>query len=346
MIRILIADDSLLTRTVLRDIISRDPDMQVVGEATDGRQAIEATRTLRPDLIIMDVMMPVLDGLEATTEIMAETPTPILVLSASVDPLGSRNAFQAIRLGALDVLEKPKGLGTDAFEPLARTLLERIRVLSRIRVVHHYRRPTRPTPTPRDIPSTSTATARTLLAIGASTGGPKAVMQLLNQLPLRNASILIVQHIAAGFAEGFATWLDQDTAWKVRIAAPGDRLKPGVALVAPCHQHLTLQQGVVVLTDTPPVNGCRPAVDELFSSLAKDGHAPNTAAVLLTGMGSDGAAGLGELKAAGAYCLAQDELGCAIFGMPRVAIERNAVDMVLPLTEMPGLLAEILAPKS
>jgi two-component system chemotaxis response regulator CheB len=345
MIRILIADDSLLTRTVIRDILDRDPELEIVGEVTDGRQAVDAARSLRPDLIIMDVMMPVLDGLDATTEIMSETPTPILILSANVDPQSSRNAFQAIRLGALDVLEKPKGLGTEAFEPLARTLLSRIHMLSRIRVMTHHRRATRPAARQSTTCLPAKATARTLLAIGASTGGPKAVMHLLNQLPQRGASILIVQHIAAGFAEGFAAWLDNDSPWKVRIACDGDRLEPGVALVAPCRQHLIIAQGRVCLTDSPPVNSCRPSVDELFHSIVRDGRGTQTTAVILTGMGNDGANGLAALKAAGACCLAQDEESCAVFGMPRVAIERDAVDMVLPLTDMPHLIAEILAPK-
>jgi len=344
MIRILLADDSLLTRTVLRDIIGRDPQLQVVGEVTDGRQAVDATRSLRPDLVIMDVMMPVLDGLDATSEIMAETPTPILILSANVDPLASRSAFQAIRLGALDVLEKPKGLGTEAFEPIARTLLERIRVLSRVRVVHHYRRDRAPQPATRPAhPVPRRQAERSVLAIGASTGGPKAVMHVLSQLPLRGASILIVQHIAAGFAEGFAAWLDQDTPWTVRLARSGDTLEPGVALVAPCRQHLVIDQGRVVLAETPPVNSCRPSVDELYRSLARDGRGGETAAVLLTGMGNDGANGMADLRSAGALCFAQDEDSCAVFGMPRMAIERDAVDMVLPLVDIPGMLAEILA---
>ncbi len=173
MIKVLIADDSMLVRLVLRDLLARDPEIRVVAEVADGRQAVAETARLRPDLVIMDVMMPVMDGLAAVIEIMASCPTPILVLSANVDPRDSRSAFNAIQHGALDVMEKPQGLVSEAFEEIAARLIERVKFLSRVKVIHHFRRQ-RPAVVPPPLPSNG---ARSVLAIGASTGGPKAVLR-------------------------------------------------------------------------------------------------------------------------------------------------------------------------
>ncbi len=180
MIRILLADDSELTRVVLRDLLSQDPGIEVVGEVSDGRSAVEQTARLRPDLVIMDVMMPIMDGIEAVAEIMAVTPTPILMLSANTDPHDSRSAFAAIKNGALDVMAKPSGVVTEAFSQIAKQLIVKVKSLSRIRVIHHYRAQR----TKLEVPKVALpAGPRRILAIGASTGGPKAVLQLLQGLP-------------------------------------------------------------------------------------------------------------------------------------------------------------------
>lgn len=341
MIKVLIADDSPLTRTILKELLLRDPGISVVGEVTDGRQAVEETRRLKPDLVILDVMMPVMDGLEAVREIMADSPTPILMLSASVDQTSSLNAFQAIELGALDVMEKPKGIGSAAFEAIAEKLIDKAKSLSRVRVIHHYRRDKK-TAVEKPLTKSSGPAARTILAVGASTGGPKAIMHVLKNLPRKAIPILIVQHISTGFAEGFADWLDKECSWTVRVATDGERLEPGVALIAPCGQHMEVEKGRIHLTDDPPVNSCRPSVDVLFRSLARSGTGAQIAAVLLTGMGTDGADGLFKLKSVGACSLVQDEESCAVFGMPRAAIDRDAADLVLPLTDIPMMLTQIL----
>ncbi|MBE0499832.1 MAG: chemotaxis-specific protein-glutamate methyltransferase CheB [Desulfuromonadales bacterium] len=341
MIRVLLADDSPLTRTVIKELLMCDPQIAVVGEVTDGRQAVDETRRLKPDLVILDVLMPVMDGLDAVREIMAESPTPILVLSANVDRTASRNAFIAIELGALDVMEKPKGFGTHAFETIAQTLRDKVKSLARIQVMHHYRRESRGVAS-KVAPKSLVCTDRTLLAIGASTGGPKAIMHVLQNLPRKPVPVLIVQHIANGFVNGFADWLDKENSWTVRVATDGDRLLPGVVLIAPCLHHMEIRNGRVCLTDDPPKNSCRPSADVLFSSLARNGFGAKTAAILLTGMGTDGADGLLELKNAGACSFVQDEESCAVFGMPRAAIERDAADMVLPLPDIPLMLKHIL----
>jgi len=339
MIRVLIADDSMLTRLVLKDLLAKDPEISVVAEVSDGSQAVAETGRLRPDLVIMDVLMPVMDGLEAVTEIMARCPTPILVLSANVDPTDSRSAFNAIQRGALDVMEKPQGVVTEAFEEIAARLIEKVKSLARVKVIHHFRRqrpviavPAPPADGPRDI-----------LAIGASTGGPKAVMRLMKDLPPESkARVLIVQHIARGFAPGFAEWLDRESPFKVRLARDGDPLEAGVALVAPNNVHMEVRGDRICLADTPPVNCCRPSVDVLYRSLAGSALASSVVAVLLTGMGRDGADGMAELKRKGSYTIAQDEATSAVFGMPKAAIALGVVDQTLPLPEIPAALAQLL----
>ncbi len=324
---------------VLKDLLAKDPGIRVIAEVSDGRQAVAETARLRPDLIIMDVLMPVMDGLEAVTEIMASCPTPILVLSANVDPTDSRSAFNAIQHGALDVMEKPQGVVSEAFEEIAARLIERVKFLARVKVIHHFRRRRLAAP----IVAPAAGGPRDILAIGASTGGPKAVMRLMKELPRDSkARVLIVQHIARGFAPGFAEWLDRESAFRVRLARDGDPLEPGVALVAPNNVHMEIRSDRVCLVDTPPVNCCRPSVDVLFKSLAGGLLAPAAVAVLLTGMGRDGADGMAELKARGCYTIAQDETTSAVFGMPKAAIALGVVDQTLPLPDISAALAQLL----
>jgi len=341
MIRILLADDSELTRVVLRDLLSQDNGIEVVGEVSDGRSAVEQTARLRPDLVIMDVMMPIMDGIEAVAEIMAVTPTPILMLSANTDPHDSRSAFAAIKNGALDVMAKPSGVVTEAFSKIAKQLIVKVKSLSRIRVIHHYRAQR----TKLEVPKVALPTGpRRILAIGASTGGPKAVLQLLQGLPKTlAASVLVVQHIADGFAPGFADWLDREAALPVRLATAGSDLQPGHVLIAPNRVHMTVRSNRIALEDSPPLHNCRPAVDALFHTLAIQPRAAETVAVLLTGMGIDGAAGLQALQSQGAYTIAQDEASCAVFGMPKAAIDRGAAAQVLPLDNIAGVVCRLFA---
>jgi two-component system chemotaxis response regulator CheB len=341
MIRILIADDSELVKVVLRDLLSQDPDVEVVAEVSDGRAAVTETAKLKPDLVIMDVMMPIMNGLEAVAEIMAETPTPILMLSANTDPHDSGSAFAAIKLGALDVMEKPTGVVTEAFSLIADQLLAKVKSLSRIRVIHHYRAQRPKLERAKPVLSTR---PRRILAIGASTGGPKAVLQLLQELPEDlDAAVLIVQHIADGFAPGFAEWLDREAALPVRLAETGSPLKSGTVLVAPNKFHLTVRSDRVVLQDSPPINSCRPAVDAMFLSLAEQGLSEETVSVLLTGMGTDGALGLASVYKQGSYTIAQDEASCTVFGMPKAAINSGAATQVLPLEHIAEVVARLFA---
>ena len=339
MIKVLLADDSAVARAVLRDIFHAASDLTIVGEAGDGLEAVELTKRLKPDIVIMDILMPVMDGLAAIEIIMAQSPTPVLVLSATMDDREVNHAFTAIRKGALDVMEKPGIQGLGAGGDFAARIIEKVRILARVRVIRRW-------PGSKGtvaLKPVCTGRERSILAIGASTGGPKAVMGILRSLPPRfGGAVFVVQHIASGFARGFAQWLDHESSIKVRLAVDGEPYAAGTALVAPNDCHMTLDRGKIVLTPGEPVNCCRPSIDVLFDSLARE-EGSRVVGVLLTGMGKDGARGMGSIRSQGGLTIAQDEQSCAVFGMPRAAIALNAVDEVLPLALIPNAISRIFS---
>jgi len=338
MIKILLADDSFLVRAVLRDALSRVDGITVIGEAANGAEAVTMAQNLRPDLIIMDILMPVMDGLEATEAIMASCPTPILILSATLDERDVRLAFTAIKKGALDVMGKPTSVNHGNREFIER-LVEKVRLLARIKVIHHLYRPKAIHGTTVPKPDGK----RSILAIGASTGGPKAVMSIVKTLPADfNASVFIVQHISSGFARGFAQWLSIECPMPVRLAESGQLPRGGEVLVAPNDCHMTLDGDRLLLTDSPPVNSCKPSIDVFFSSLAEMKGAQSVG-VLLTGMGRDGAQGLAMLHNKGSATIVQDEKSCVVFGMPKAAISLNAADEILPLAEIPAAISRFFS---
>ena len=341
MIKVLLTDDSPLTRAILRDIFRASGDILVVGEAENGREAVAMTSLLKPDLIVMDLMMPVMDGLAAIEEIMAQMPTPILVLSATIDDKEVNHAFAAIKKGALDVMDKPGG-GIDGANGFGAGICDKVRLLARIKVIRR-RRVVRE----KEDPGIGFSDGRrNILAIGASTGGPKAVMSIIKALPADlAATVFVVQHIASGFARGFAQWLGQESGITVRLAEDRTHFRAGEVLVAPNDCHMVLEGGTVRLVEGAPVNSCRPSIDVFFSSLAA-GHGASTVGVLLTGMGRDGAHGLRRIKEQGGVTIVQDEESCAVFGMPKAAITLDAVDRVLPLARIPEALTRIFAPNT
>jgi len=330
-IRVLVADDSELFRDLLSRVIGSDPGFEVVATAADGNAAARLARTLAPDVITMDLNMPDADGFSGIARIMAETPTPILVLTVNrAEVVG----FKALSLGALDIVEKPTA--TASLEAYGAEIRSRLRLLAGVKVIRHLRGLKDRQPPPR-----GRAARVEVVVIGASLGGPRALATVLKALPASfPAPIAIVQHIAEGFTEGLAGWLAQESRLEVREACDGDALRAGCALLAPSGHHLVLAQGVARLSSAAPVDTFRPSVTPLFLSAAR-AYGSRACGVILTGMGRDGAIGLKALKDAGAPTLAQDEASSAVFGMPRAAIELGAVDRVLPLDDIARALLEL-----
>lgn len=337
MIRVLVAEDTATTRRLLVDLLRSEDDLEVVGEARNGKEAVELTRRLRPSVVTMDVRMAPLDGFEATSRIMEETPTPIVIVSGSVDVRAVETSMKALGAGALALLPTPPGPGAPDFETQRLRFLDTVRSTSRVDVARLRR-----AAQPGETPTLAWATPR-VVAIGASTGGPVAIARILGGLPADlPAPVLVVQHIAHGFGAGFASWLDTTLPMRVRIAQHGEPLRPGTVYVAPDGLHLGITPGLAVrLSDEPPVNGARPSASHLFSSVAS---ACGSAAigVILTGMGQDGVNGLRDMRRAGATVLAQDEESSVVFGMPGAAIAQGVTTATLPLDLIAPRIRELL----
>jgi two-component system chemotaxis response regulator CheB len=330
-IRVLVADDSELFRELLARVIGSDPGFDVVAVAADGNEAAAQARGLKPDVITMDLNMPDADGFSGIARIMAETPTPILVLTANRE---ETVGFRALSLGALDLLEKPQA--TTDLDDYGRLLRSRLRLLAGVKVIRHVRGLRE-----RVVAAPRRSGRAELVAIGASLGGPRALAAILRNLPPGfRAPIVIVQHIADGFTEGLASWLASETHLDVHEARDGEALVPGAVALAPTGRHLVVAEGVARLSDAPPVDTFKPSVTPLLLSAART-YGSRVCGVILTGMGRDGAEGLKAIKEAGGPTLAQDEATSAVFGMPRAAIELGAVDRVLPLDDIPRALAEL-----
>lgn len=339
-LRVLVVDDSLTVRRRLCEVLAAHPDFDVVGEAADGKQAIEHCRRLRPDVLTMDMMMPVMSGLAATEYIMAHCPTPILVVSASVNRGELFKTYDALAAGAVDVLDKPLGDETDGL--WEQRFVASVKMAARIRVITHLRARL----PARRVAGTALAAGQAacrLIALGASTGGPGALVDVLGALPAPlHVPVLVVLHINETFAGAFADWLDAQTPHRVAYARDGEPLAAtaGRVTVAPPGRHLVLADGLLRLTQAPERHSCRPAVDCLFESLAHECGA-GTAAALLTGMGRDGAMGLLAIRQAGGQTLAQDEASSVVYGMPREAVALGAAARVLPLAEIGPALAAL-----
>ncbi|WP_030435361.1 chemotaxis-specific protein-glutamate methyltransferase CheB [Actinoplanes subtropicus] len=343
MIRVLLVEDSATMRYHLRESLAEDPELQIVGEAADGDQAVELVGRLRPDVVTMDMMLPTMSGLVATEHIMAEHPTPILVVS-SADRQELFSTYNALAAGAVDVLEKPRGDDTDV--DWGRRLRSAVRLVSRIRVITHPRaRLDGRLATPDLPPVRSSGDILRLVAIGASTGGPRALTDLLRSLPLGfRPPVLCVQHIAASepFAVAFSDWLAGQTGRDVSYARDWTPVESigGRVVLAPPDRHLQVRDGVLRLSDAPPRHSCRPSVDVLFESVAAE-FGPAAAGCLLTGMGRDGAEGLLRMRSGGAVTFAQNEASCVVYGMPKEAALLGAAAHVLPPALIAARLAEL-----
>ena len=333
-VRVLIVDDSEVVRRILKTLLELDPEIRVIGTAADGGEAVEMTAQLRPDVVTMDLVMPGMDGLEATSRIMAHYPTPVLFFSSYFDREGMHSRFDALAAGALDVVEKPTLTPDDQWTAQAGALAQKVKALARVPVVAHIRgthvQPRQPN---QARPGRMTGTPVDVVGIGVSSGGPRVLEELLSALPpALTLSVVVVQHMAEGFLVGLIEWLQQRCPVPVKIAEEGDLILPRRVLFAPDGAHLVVRSGGRVhLSDAAPVMGHRPSVDVTLTSLAKV-YGARAAGMLLTGMGSDGAHGLLAIRQAGGVTMVQNEETCVVFGMPRAAIEIGAAQRVLPTT--------------
>jgi two-component system, chemotaxis family, protein-glutamate methylesterase/glutaminase len=329
-IRTLLVDDSFLTREMIAAILATDSEIEVVGDAGNGREAVRGVLSLSPDIVIMDIDMPVMDGFEAIKEIMALNPVPILVVSSMDD---AESAYRAISLGALDVLSKSE---VDVEEP--RKLTRKVRCLSQVKVISHLRGGSskKEQTAPSMVPDRGSRPPK-IIAIAASTGGPKALSVLIPALPADlPCSIVVAQHIAIGFAAGMVDWLHRISRLDVKVAEDGDSVTEGVVYVSPSEKNMVLNRDrSIALIEPKPDEIYHPSCDALLSSVALR-YGASSIGIILTGMGSDGVEGMKSLKAAGGITIAQDEASSVVFGMPKVAIQSNCIDKVLPLDRIAG----------
>ena len=344
-IKVLIVDDSALIRGVMKEIINSQPDMEVVGVAPDPLVARDLIKQTHPDVLTLDVEMPKMDGLEFLEKLMRLRPMPVVMVS-SLTERGSEITLRALELGAIDFVTKPKISIQSGMLEYTELIAEKIRIASQAKIRLRARPYSAPgqnaggTLSPLRNPLTS---SEKLIIIGTSTGGTEAIKEFLIQLPSDSPGILIAQHMPEGFTRSFANRLDKLCRISVKEAEGNERVLPGHAYLAPGHSHLMLVRSganyMTRLDQGPPVNRHRPSVDVLFRSAALNAG-KNAVGVILTGMGKDGAAGMLEMKDAGAYNLAQDEASCVVFGMPREAIALGATHDVGPLHELPGRVME------
>lgn len=333
-VRVLIVDDSGVVREMLKCMLESDPDIQVVGMAGNGAEAVELTSKLKPDLITMDLKMPLVDGMEATERIMAYRPTPILILTSYLDRQGMYSSLEALAAGALDVVEKPTIVPGPEWQAMTGMLVDKVKLLARVRVITHIQGKTRRRGRDRRASSVAGQNVE-VIGIGASTGGPKVLQEILSALPGDfSLSVIVVQHITEGFMAGLVDWLQPLSPLAITIAREGDLIVPGRIFFAPDSAHLVVgSDGTLHLSSAEPVNGHRPSVDMTLKSLAA-AYGDRAAGVLLTGMGSDGALGLRDIREAGGVTLVQHEESCVVFGMPRAAIELGAAQHVLSLPDL------------
>jgi two-component system chemotaxis response regulator CheB len=341
-IRVLVVDDSPLICKVLTNILNLDPQIIVAAVANNGREAVEIVPRLKPDIITMDIDMPVMDGFEATQRIMAYNPTPILVVSSSVFKVGMDKVFKAISYGALDVLDKNE-LEIAGGNESGRILIEKIKFLSGIKVIHHPLAKLHKERLTGILEVPEQKALDKMVAIVTSTGGPHALLEILKRFPKDfPCGIVVVQHITSGFVEGLVDWLDSECQLKVKIGGDSEEVRPGVAYVAPDSLHMRVGEGGRIhLSDEPAYNGHRPSGDVLLESVAKI-YGEGAVAVILTGMGRDGAMGMRAIKQMHGQTIAQDEKSCVVFGMPKAAIEMNAINKILPLESIAKEIAERL----
>lgn len=351
-IKVLVVDDSAFMRKVITDIINESPEMEVVGRARDGKEALEQVMALKPDVLTMDVEMPGMDGLAALQQIMREHPVPVVMVS-SLTRQGTEQTMKALQLGAVEFISKPSGQISLDMKEVGEDLKRKILVAAgtRKKLQNLYRSaeaiPTSVAKSSDKKGVDTTAILNKLVLIGTSTGGPKALHQVIPTFPgSLGAAVLVVQHMPSGFTKSLAERLDGVSRIKVKEAENGERVLPGCVYIAPGDYHLTVNlqvsQGIkelrIALNQNAPRGGHRPSVDVMLESVVQSFWS-TMVCVIMTGMGSDGAAGLALVKERGGRTIAEDQSTCIVYGMPKAAVETGKVDKVVPL---PNIGAEII----
>ena len=348
--RVLVIDDSALARKVLSEILASDPEIEVVGTAPDARIALKKIQNLQPHVLTLDVEMPGMDGLTFLERLMKSQPLPVVMVSAYTQQ-GAPAALRALELGAVEVIGKPQSGLRAGMEEMAVPVIDTVKAAHRARLksskqlfLHPEVKRNADAVLPKLTLPHRSGLREEVIAIGASTGGTEALLELLQPLPETMPGIVVVQHMPPVFTKSFAERLNQQCRLEVKEAEEGDAVQSGRALIAPGDRHLLLEQAGrsyrARLQEGPLVNRHRPSVDVLFRSVAQVAG-KQAIGVILTGMGDDGADGMREMRDSGAQNLAQDEASCVVFGMPKVAVERGGVDQVLSLEAMPALLMQL-----
>jgi two-component system, chemotaxis family, protein-glutamate methylesterase/glutaminase len=340
-IRVLVVDDSALMRKLIPAILARDPSIEVVGTAMDGAFALKKIEEQRPDVVTLDLEMPRMDGIETLRMIMRRAPMPVIVFSTHSKE-GAYSTFKALALGAIDFLAKPADAAAGHLDAIAQELIDKIKVAKRAAGRKIPASIPVETQAAEKKPARNALPPNRVIAIGISTGGPNALQFMLSQIPADfPATILVVQHMPEGFTEMFARRLDECCALGVAEAKSGDLLLAGRVLICPGNRHMMVRRmprgDMAVLSDGPPVNGHRPSVDVLFHSVAQE-FSLTSVGLLMTGMGEDGAEGLGAIKSAGGMTIAQSEDTCVVGGMPRAAIIKGYANKILPLDGLGSFL--------
>ncbi len=344
MIRLLIIDDSATARELLGAIFGADPEIEVVAMAKNGQQGVALAKELKPDVITMDIEMPVMNGFEATKKIMTECPTPTVIVSASTAVHEAETGMKAMQAGALTLLLKPVGPEAPEHPRQVRELVETVKAMADVKVVRHYARGPVAAPKTRQLTPSLPDRSDSVVAMASSTGGPPALVRVLSALPKSfPAAILVVQHIAQGFTEGLVSYLNSAVPLQVKLAKAREHLEPGTVYIAPEDRHLGVASDRrIEVSQVPPIDGFRPSATFLFESVAEV-FGSAAVGVVMTGMGSDGVAGLKQLHAAGGSVIAQDEQTCVVFGMPGAAADAGVVDRILPLDSIAFEISSCIA---
>lgn len=347
-IKVLIIDDSALIRSVMREIVNSQADMEVVGVAPDPIAAREMIKQLNPDVLTLDVEMPRMNGLDFLEKLMRLRPTPVVMVSTLTEQ-GSEVTLRALELGAVDFIAKPKLGVKEGLGELVNDVADKIRTAAMARVRRQPAASAGADTAPVRVAGHFIHTTEKVIFIGSSTGGTEALREVLTRMPANSPAIMVTQHMPETFTKSFAARLDGLSAMKVKEAEHNERVLPGHAYIAPGHSHLLIRKSgayyYTELSQSEPVNRHRPSVDVLFDSAARVTGA-NALGVILTGMGRDGAAGLLQMRQSGAYTIAQDAASCVVFGMPRAAIELGAAHEVTPLLDIAGRIVARLSQRA